>query len=115
MDYYERALFNHILASQNIYDGMMCYFIPLQAGTVKQFNTPFQSFCCCTGSVMENHVKYGEQIYSEGADGSLYVNLFIPSILQWKNKNVSIEQQTNYPEADMTSLIIHAKKTLHLK
>ena len=115
MDYYERALYNHILASQNIHDGMMCYFIPLQAGTVKQFNTPFQSFWCCTGSGMENHVKYGEQIYSEGADGSLYVNLFIPSILQWKNKNVSIEQQTNYPEADKTSLIIHAKKTLHLK
>ncbi len=110
MDYYERALYNHILASQNNQDGMMCYYVPLQAGTSKQFNTPFESFWCCTGSGMENHVKYGEQIYSAGTDGSLYVNLFIPSVLQWKARGLSVEQQTNYPSTDKTQVVIHSNK-----
>ncbi|MEJ7684573.1 MAG: beta-L-arabinofuranosidase domain-containing protein [Segetibacter sp.] len=92
-DYYERALYNHILASQNHSDGMMCYYVPLLPGSKKVFSTPDSSFWCCTGSGMENHANYGGDIYYEGADGSLYINLFIPSVLNWQRKNYRIEQK----------------------
>ncbi|MDP9230716.1 MAG: glycoside hydrolase family 127 protein [Bacteroidota bacterium] len=109
MDFYERALYNHILASQNPGNGMMCYFVPLRMGTKKEFSDSFNTFTCCVGSGMENHSKYAEQIYSVGSDGSLFVNLFIPSQLNWKEKNIKITQQTDFPEADEIKLIITCK------
>ncbi len=108
-DYYERALYNHILASQNPTDGMMCYFVPLRMGTKKEFSDEFNTFTCCVGSGMENHSKYTENIYYQGKDGSLYVNLFIPSQLNWKGKGITVKQLTAYPESDKTVLRIQAK------
>ncbi|WP_153800985.1 glycoside hydrolase family 127 protein [Foetidibacter luteolus] len=108
-DYYERALYNHILASQNPEDGMMCYFVPLRMGTKKEFSKPFNTFTCCVGSGMENHSKYSEGIYYQGADGSLYVNLFVPSQLNWKENNVVITQQTAFPEADDINFTVEGK------
>jgi hypothetical protein len=110
MDFYERALYNHILASQNHTDGMMCYFVPLRMGTKKEFSDQFNTFTCCVGSGMENHVKYGESIYFEGSDGSLYVNLFIPSKLDWKEKQVQVTLQSNLPADDKVQLTLAAKK-----
>lgn len=86
IDYAERALYNDILASQNPNTAMTLYFEPLRMGGKKQFSDSFNTFTCCVGSGMENHSKYGENIYFEGVDGSLYVNLFIPSQLNWKDK-----------------------------
>ncbi len=103
-DYYERALYNHILSSQNPETGMMCYFVPLRMGTKKSFSDSFHTFTCCVGTGMENHAKYGEGIYYEGRDGSLYVNLFIPSVLNWKDRGITVSQQTLYPESGKTSL-----------
>ena len=108
MDYYEKALYNHILASQNHEDGMMCYFVPLRMGTKKEYSDQFHTFTCCVGSGMENHVKYGESIYFRGKDGGLYVNLFIPSRLSWKEKGVTIEQQTRLPAGDSVLLTVGA-------
>ncbi len=110
MDFYERALYNHILASQNHQDGMMCYFVPLRMGTRKEFSDSFHTFTCCVGSGMENHVKYGESIYFEGADGSLYVNLFIPSRLNWKQKGITLEQASSLPASDQIAFTINTKK-----
>lgn len=110
MDYYEKALYNHILASQNHETGMMCYFVPLRMGGKKDYSSPFDSFTCCVGSGMENHVKYNESIYFRGADGSLYVNLFIPSVLNWKEKGLSIKQESNLPESDKTTLMVTTVK-----
>lgn len=95
-DYYERALYNHILASQDPNEGMMIYFCPLKSGHFKTYNTPFDSFWCCTGTGMENHVKYGDSIYFHD-DETLYVNLFIPSVLNFREKNLTLTQQTRYP------------------
>ena len=92
MDYYERALYNDILTSQNAKDAMMLYFEPLRMGGKKQFSDSFNTFTCCVGSGMENHSKYTEDIYFEGADGSLYINLFIPSVLNWKSRKTTITQ-----------------------
>ena len=110
MDYYERALYNHILASQNPETGMMCYFVPLRQGTHKIFSDSFNTFTCCVGSGMENHSKYSEEIYSQGADGSLFVNLFIPSELNWKEKNVIIQQENFVPDTKQVKLKILCKK-----
>lgn len=109
-DFYERALYNHILASQHPENGMMTYFVPLRMGTKKQFSDSLNTFTCCVGSGMENHSKYGEGIYYNGTDGSLYINLFIPSVLQWNEKNITIKQETNFPESDEISFTISAKK-----
>jgi uncharacterized protein len=104
MDYYEKALYNHILASQDHADGMMTYFVPLRMGGRKEYSDAFNTFTCCVGSGMENHVKYGESIYSRGSDGSLYVNLFISSRLSWKEKGVVVEQTTKLPANDEVRL-----------
>jgi len=98
MDYYEKALYNHILASQNHKTGMVCYFVPLRMGTRKFYSDEYHTFTCCLGSGMENHVKYGESIYSRGKDSSLYVNLFIPSKLKWEEKDVTITQRDELPQ-----------------
>ncbi len=118
-DYYERALYNHILASQNPESGMMCYFVPLRMGTKKQFSDSFNTFTCCVGTGMENHSKYAEGIYYDGADESLYVNLFIPSQLNWREKNTIITQQTNFPEDDDINFTVETKSpqafALHIR
>jgi len=110
MDYYERALYNHILASQNPDDGMMCYFVPLRQGTHKIFSDFFNTFTCCVGSGMENHSKYAESIFAQGDDGSLFVNLFIPAELNWKEKNIIIRQENFIPDAKQVRLKIISEK-----
>jgi DUF1680 family protein len=111
MHFYERALYNHILASQNRHTGMMCYFVPLRMGTQKKFSNEFDSFTCCVGSGMENHVKYGESIYAQGDDGSLYVNLFIPSRLNWRSKNMNITLSSDIPKSNLVTLSIGSIKS----
>lgn len=100
-DYYERALYNHILASQDPGTGRMAYHIPVYGGWFMPYNTPNDSAWCCTGSGFENHAKYGDSIYWRDADG-LYVNLFIPSELTWREKSVVVRQETRYPEEEST-------------
>jgi uncharacterized protein len=95
-DFYERALYNDILASQDPDQGMFTYFMSLKPGLFKTYSTPFDSFWCCVGTGMENHTKYGAAIYYRGSD-LLYVNLFIPSVLTWKEKRLILRQETEYP------------------
>ena len=103
MDFYERALYNHILPSQDPDTGMFAYFMSLKPGHFKTYSTPDNSFWCCVGTGMENHAKYGDTIYFQG-DGLLYVNLFIPSELSWPEKNLIVRQETTFPESDTTRL-----------
>jgi DUF1680 family protein len=113
MDFYERALYNHILASQDPETGMMCYYVSLQPGNSKTYSTPFDSFWCCVGTGMENHVKYGDTIYFHDAD-SLYLNLFIPSELHWKEKGLTVRQETRFPQEDTTRLTFDCAKPVAL-
>lgn len=102
-DYYERALYTSILATQNPRSGMMMYFVPLGSGRWKMYNHPTEAFWCCTGTGLESHARYGESIYYHDANG-LWVNLFIPSRLSWPEKGLRLFQETRFPEDPRTAL-----------
>ena len=110
-DFYERTLYNHILSSQNPENGMMCYFIPLRMGTRKEFSDQFNTFTCCVGSGMENHSKYAEAIYSETPGGDLFVNLFLPSELNWRTRNAMVKLETGFPYDKIVNVSIGLKKS----
>jgi DUF1680 family protein len=105
MDFYERALYNQILSSQDPGTGMVTYFISMKPGHFKVYSTPLDSFWCCMGTGIENHAKYGDTIYFHAPD-TLYVNLFIASTLRWTGEGVTVRQDTRFPNEDTTTLTI---------
>jgi DUF1680 family protein len=107
MDFYERALVNHILASQDPATGGVIYYCPLKPGAFKTYSKPDASFWCCVGTGMENHAKYADSIYFHD-DRALYVNLFVASELSWKDKGLRVRQRTRFPEEEATRLTIGA-------
>ncbi|WP_316847806.1 beta-L-arabinofuranosidase domain-containing protein [Pedobacter psychrodurus] len=107
LDYYERTLYNHILSSQRP-EGGFVYFTPMRPGHYRTYSSPQESFWCCVGSGLENHGKYGELIYAHRAI-DLYVNLFIPSTLNWTEKGIKLTQQTLFPDAENTTLKLQLK------
>lgn len=115
-DYYERALLNQILGQQDPQSGMVHYFQPMLSGSYKVYSTPWNSFWCCVGSGFENHAKYAEAVYYHNGD-ELFVNLFIPTVLLWKDKGISITQRTDFPKSETTSLTVsgNGKFTMKLR
>jgi len=112
-DYYERALWNSILSTQDPKTGMMMYFVAMNPGHWKVFNTARDSFWCCTGTGMENHAKYGDSIYFHDEAG-LYVNLFIASKLDWPTRGLQLRQKTRFPEEEGTTLEFDVEKPVEL-
>ena len=108
MDYYERALYNHILSTVNPIQGGFVYFTPMRSGHYRVYSQPQTSFWCCVGSGMENHARYGEMIYSHGGADNLYVNLFIPSELTWGKTLVT--QTNRFPAEEATTITVNPKK-----
>jgi DUF1680 family protein len=111
-DFYERALFNHILSSQNPESGNVTYNLSLDMGGFKDFQDPF-SFTCCVGSGMENHSKYGKNIYYHN-DNELFIFQFIASELNWKEKNIVVTQKTSYPEEQGSQFEFSCEKPVKL-
>ena len=109
MDFYERALLNHIVASQNPVTGMTKYKGYLDMPAQKHFCTPFDSFWCCTGTGMENHVKYNETVYFHNG-ATLWANLFVPTKLDWKEQNVTVRQETGFPYEQGTRLTFSCRE-----
>jgi DUF1680 family protein len=111
MDYYERGLYNHILASVAEDSPANTYHVPLRPGSVKQFSNPnMTGFTCCNGTALESNTKLQNSIYFKSADNhALYVNLYVPSTLKWTEKNMTIEQTTAFPNEDLTLLTIKGK------
>lgn len=109
-DYYERALYNHILGQQDTLTSMVCYFTPLMTGGYRLYSTRDSSFWCCVGSGFESHAKYQSSIYFH-SDKELYVNLFIPSELNWNG--TMVRQETAFPESNKT--LLTAKKPITMK
>lgn len=119
VDYYEGALYNHILASQNPETGMFCYYVALQSGKQKVYSTPYESFWCCVGTGIENHSKYAENIYYKDTKGGIFINLFIPSVVKWKEQGIVLTQENNFPAEPVTHFKITAAKpvrfAMHLR
>jgi DUF1680 family protein len=101
-DFYERALFNHILSSQHPVNGRVIYNLSLEMGGYKEYQDPYW-FTCCVGTGMENHAKYGWNIYFHN-ERELYVSQFISSELDWRGKGLQLRQLTNYPDQQGTTL-----------
>ena len=95
-DYQERALFNHILASQDPDDGRVCYMVPVGRGVQHEYQGKFDSFTCCVGSAMESHALHADGLYYESGD-KLWVNLYAPSTADWKSAGVKLEVNTDLP------------------
>jgi len=112
-DFYERALYNHILGQQDPQSGMVAYFLPLMPGAHKVYSTPDKSFWCCVGTGFENHAKYNEAIYYHDGKG-VYVNLFIPSVLSWKEKGLTLKQETSFPSNDKVALTIDVDQPVQI-
>lgn len=112
MDYYERALYNHILSTQDPVQGGFVYFTPMRSGHYRVYSQPQTSFWCCVGSGLENHARYGEMIYAHKGKDELYVNLFIPSVLKWGD--MSIEQTTAFPDEEATTITVNGKRKFTL-
>ncbi|RRN77472.1 hypothetical protein EIM50_19455, partial [Pseudoxanthomonas sp. SGD-10] len=108
MDFYERAMFNHILSTQHPEHGGYVYFTPARPAHYRVYSTPNSAMWCCVGTGMENHGKYGEMIYSRTQD-SLFVNLFVASELSWKDKGITLTQLTSFPQEESSKLKLSLK------
>lgn len=107
IDYYERALYNHILSIVNPVQGGFVYFTPMRSGHYRVYSQPQTSMWCCVGTGIENPARYGEMIYAhEGND--LIVNLFIPSTLTWGD--IIVKQENRFPQQPSTDISLSLKK-----
>jgi hypothetical protein len=105
IDYYERTLYNHILSTQHPEHGGYVYFTPARPRHYRVYSAPNEAMWCCVGTGMENHAKYNQFIYTHVKD-TLFLNLFIASELNWKEKGVKIKQETNFPYDEQTKITI---------
>jgi uncharacterized protein len=104
-DYYERTVYNHILSTQHPVHGGYVYFTPARPRHYRVYSAPNEAMWCCVGTGMENHGKYNQFVYTHRTD-SLFVNLFIASELHWREKGVTIRQETRFPYEEQTKLIV---------
>ncbi|MDB5249590.1 MAG: acetyl-CoA carboxylase [Segetibacter sp.] len=108
IDYYERTVYNHILSSQHPNGGFV-YFTPMRPRHYRVYSQPEEGFWCCVGSGMENHGKYGELIYTHN-NKDIFVNLFIPSMLNWKEQGISLVQITRFPFEETSQINVTLQK-----
>lgn len=112
-DFYETAMFNHILSTQHPQHGGYVYFTSARPRHYRNYSAPNKAMWCCVGTGMENHGKYGQFVWThdkgvKAEDDALYVNLFVASELNWKDRKMVIRQQTAFPYAE-TSVVEVAK------
>lgn len=105
VDFFERALYNHILGSQHPETGGLVYFTPMRPQHYRVYSQVDQAMWCCVGSGIESHFKYGLFVYAQSGN-ELFVNLFMPSRLDWQEQNVVIRQENNMPDEELSRLTI---------
>ena len=104
-DYYELATFNHILSSQHPEHGGYVYFTSARPRHYRNYSAPNEAMWCCVGTGMENHGKYGQFIYTH-VGKALYVNLFVSSELNWREKGIRLRQETGFPYSETSRITI---------
>lgn len=102
-DFHERALFNHILASQDPEDGRVCYMVPVGRGVQHEYQNKFEDFTCCVGTGMESHALHGYGIYYESPN-KLWVSLYVPTRATWATEKTEVEMDTDFPIGESASL-----------
>lgn len=112
-DFYETAMFNHILSAQHPQHGGYVYFTSARPRHYRNYSAPNEAMWCCVGTGMEDHGKYGQFVWThdkgvKAEDDALYMNLFVASELNWKDRKMVIRQQTAFPYAE-TSVVEVAK------
>jgi uncharacterized protein len=105
VDYYERTIYNHILSSQHPEHGGYVYFTSARPRHYRIYSAPNEAMWCCVGTGMENHGKYNQFIYTHSND-SLFLNLFIASELNWREKKIKFKQETTFPYEEQTKLTV---------
>ena len=105
-DYYERTMFNHRLGTIHPETGATQYYLSLTPGAWKTFGTEDQSFWCCTGTGVEEFAKLNDSIYCRDEADGVFVNLFIPSELNWSEKGFRLRQETKFPASESTALVV---------
>ncbi|TWU00064.1 Non-reducing end beta-L-arabinofuranosidase [Botrimarina colliarenosi] len=108
-DFYERAVYNHALSAQHPEHGGYVYFTPARPRHYRVYSQPEVCFWCCVASGMENQSRYGQFLYAHDPE-SLYVNLYAPSKLHWREKGVGVHQATRFPDEERTSLTFSVEK-----
>lgn len=114
-DFYERALYNHILSTQHPEHGGYVYFTSMRPGHYRVYSQPNSAMWCCVGTGMENHGKYGEFIYTHNGDNELYVNLFVASKLDWRENGATFTQETLFPYEESSRIMVNLKKSRRFK
>ena len=109
-DFYEKAMFNHILSTQHPEHGGYVYFTPLRPAHYRVYSAVNEGMWCCVGTGMENHGKYGEFIYTHDGAQELRVNLFVASRLNWTENKTTITQETQFPYSESSRLTVNLKK-----
>jgi len=109
--FHERALFNHVLSSIDPKDGRTCYMVPVGRGVRREYQDMLHSFTCCVGTGMESHALHGDGIYYESAD-RLWVNLYVPSTVEWKSAGVSITMHTDFPEGESATISLKLEEPM---
>jgi len=104
-DYYELATFNHILSTQHPEHGGYVYFTPARPRHYRNYSAPNEAMWCCVGTGMENHGKYGQFIYTH-VDDALFVNLYTASQLDWKERGITLRQETAFPYSENSTITI---------
>ena len=104
-DFYELATFNHILSSQHPEHGGYVYFTSARPRHYRNYSAPNEAMWCCVGTGMENHGKYGQFVYTKKAD-NLFVNLFVASELNWKERGIVLRQETGFPYTETSKITI---------
>lgn len=104
-DYFELAMFNHILSSQHPEHGGYVYFTSARPRHYRNYSAPNEAMWCCVGTGMENHGKYGQFIYTH-VGKALYVNLFVSSELNWREKGIRLRQETGFPYSETSRITI---------
>ena len=96
LDYIERTLYNQIIGSLNPDQYQTCYQYAVGLNATKPFGNETPQSTCCGGTGSENHTKYQQSAYFAN-DHTLWVGLYMPTTLHWKEKGVTIKQDCLWP------------------
>lgn len=114
-DFYERAMYNHILSTQHPEHGGYVYFTSMRPSHYRVYSQPNSAMWCCVGTGMENHGKYGEFIYTHNGKEELFVNLFVASRLNWNENGAVFTQETSFPYSETDRISVSLKKSRKFK